>query len=120
MPGMNKYPGEVADQIGGGLIGGLKGVVSSITGGIMSAGESVQRGLDKPADALRLKHSPFRVIDDVLDGTMMAGEGYVNRGVLDGIATACNKLTDGLDKVPDTFAGAKGGMDFPAAPWDRR
>lgn len=120
MPGMNKYPGDVADEIGGGLVNGAKGVVASVAGGIMSAGESVQRGLDKPADALRLKHSPFRVVDDALDGSVMSVSNVLSNGVLTSIATFWGKVTDGLDKVPDTFAGAKGGMDFPAAPWDRR
>lgn len=116
--GQQGYPGGVADSIGGGLINGVKGIVSGIAGGIEGAGEAVQQGLDKPAEALRLRHSPFRIIDDVLDGTVRSVKESINDGLADPTATFFSKVTDGLDKVPDTFVniGQGGGLKPPPFP----
>lgn len=116
---MNQYPGDVADQIGGGLLNGVEGLVSGVANAIGSAGEAVQRGLDKPADALNLKHSPFRVIDDVLDGTVESTEQSINNGIFRPLGHFFDKVTDGLDKIPDTFAGRGNGPNF-RPPWEKR
>lgn len=100
-----KWPGEMVDEFGHAVTRGAQQIISTIGGGIRQAGESVQQGLDKPAEALNLKHSPFRVIDDPLKGASLASERLINDGVIDGIRTFYDSITDGLDRIPDTFAG---------------
>lgn len=121
-----KWPGEVVDEVGGGITGAVQSIVSTIGGGIRNAGEKLQEGLDKPADSMGLNHSPFRIIDDPLKGTTMAMEGAINDGAIDGVRVFWSSVTDAIDRIPDTFVPrgdgrleppwGKGGR--PGLPWD--
>lgn len=112
-----KWPGEVLDGFGHAITGGAQQVVATIGGGVRQAGEMLQQGLDKPAEALNLKHSPFRVIDDPLKGATMSVENVVNRGVIDSVRIFWDSVTDGIDRIPDTFA-PRDGRRGPQLPWD--
>ena len=102
-----KHPGDLIDDIGDKVTGAAQDLVHTIGSGVKGAGEGVQQALDKPAQALKLRHSPFRMVDDPLKAVITVVEnGAV--GVIDAGRIVADSITDGLDRIPDTFLPAGG------------
>lgn len=101
---MPRYPGEYVDQVGSTVTGAVKGVVSSIGGGIRSAGDQLQSAVDQPFRMIGLKNSPLRIIHDPIDGVVRAVESGINHGVIEPLELVAGGITQGLDRVPETFA----------------
>lgn len=116
---MPQYPGEVVDDIGRSLTTAAKGLVSNISAGLRTAGDQVQQALDVPADALNLENSPFRIVHDPLEGSVRSTENSINQGFLNSLEIFWGAVTDGLDRVPKTFA-AGGGLPMPPRLGKRR
>jgi len=104
-----QYPGDIVDQIGGGVTGAIRGIGHSISGGITGAGEQVQAAADGVVRPLGLRNSPLRVIHHPIAGFIRAVDGFFN-GVLSGAESVGGGITEGLDTVPKTFLD---GVKFP-------
>lgn len=97
-----KYPGSLVDDVGRDIAGAVKGVIHSIGGGLQSAGERVQTGLDRPANWVGVKWSPFRIVHDPIAGAVSVAENGVT-GMVESVETLADGLTSGLDRIPDAF-----------------
>lgn len=112
---MNKYPGDMVDEVARGATGAVRNLVSSVAGGLRGAGESVQSALDQPAKAVGVTDSPARIIDDPIKGVVAAWENGINQGVIRSIELIGDGITSGLDRIPKVltnFGGGRGGGLF--------
>mgnify|MGYP001568120029 CR=1 FL=1 len=118
----NQYPGEIINGIGSGITSAVKGVVSSISGGLQGAGESVQSTLDRPAHAIGVRANPLRIIDHPIKGVVRGTENAFNHGTLDTLEIVVGSIPAGLDEVPKTFLnlGEGKGLRMPEFPMRRR
>jgi hypothetical protein len=97
-----KYPGALVDDVGRDIAGAVKGVISSVEGGLQNAGERLQSGLDRPAKMIGVQWGPFRIIHDPASAVVsIVGNGVT--GVVETVETMADGLTSGLDRVPDAF-----------------
>jgi hypothetical protein len=103
----HQYPGQYVDDVVLGATGAVRGLVSSLAGGVRQAGESVQRALEVPTDAIGIKSGPGRIVHDPVNGLVGAAENFVNVGVVHSIEMVVQGVTDGLDRIPDTLMNSR-------------
>lgn len=112
---MNKYPGELVDDVARGATGAVRNLVSSVAGGLRGAGDSVQSALDQPARAVGVSDSPARILHDPIAGVVGGWENFVNQGVIRSLEIVGDGITSGLDRIPHTLmnlGGRNGGGIF--------
>lgn len=96
-------PHRVLDNILDSAANGAKGLVSSLSSALTSAGEGIQTGLDSPWKAVGGPDQPLRIVDRLLDGTVRAGVNVVNQGTIETIKQCGEAIQSALDHPVEQF-----------------
>ena len=96
-------PHRIVDSVLDSVANGAKGLVTGLSGAVMSAGEGIQSGLDQPWKSVGGPEQPLRVVDRLLDGAIHAGVNAVNQGVIETVKQGGEAVQGALDHPVDNF-----------------
>lgn len=96
-------PHRVVDDILDSVANGAKGMVSGLSGALMTAGEGIQSGLDAPWKSVGGPEQPLRIADRLLDGAIRAGVNAVNQGAIETVKQGGEAIQSALDHPVDQF-----------------
>ena len=110
------YPHRLVGGVIDGVAEAVKGVVSSVVGGIQGTGEQVMRATDAPLKATLGIEGPLRIIDGVADGATNAARTFVNQGIIEPIQQFGEGVSVALDHPLRQVGGGAGSL--PPLPFD--
>lgn len=94
-------PHRVVDEIAGGIVGGVQGLVDSAAGAVKGAGKRIMTALDRPFTAVTGKEGPHRIVDRLADGAIETGMNFVDQGVFGTVKKGGETIMRALDHLPE-------------------